>query len=318
MPTAALAVCTCLILAAGAAAADPAPGATTVDKWKDGKTGAFALMFDDGCPTHPRLVIPELRKRSLVGTFYLVPKAKWWNEAWWKDAAKDMVFGDHTLTHGGAKDAAQAEEEMAKGREGIAGFDTPSVRRPLMSFARPGGVDWKVSDAEMTAILDRLGLVLRPGGNFAQIQLKDAAAMIALADHALKDGSFQWITFHGVGGDWLTMPLPDFTALLDALVAKRDRLWITDTLSAQLYAAERDAAKVEAKPGPDAIAVDLTMTLDAKRYDQPLTLETVVPPAWTRCVVKQGDVATEVASEGGKIRYDARPGAGAIAISPAK
>src|SRR2546426_1324490 len=49
------------------------PGATTVLKWKDGKKAVFLLMFDDSAPTDIKNVIPELKKRGMTGTFYIVP-----------------------------------------------------------------------------------------------------------------------------------------------------------------------------------------------------------------------------------------------------
>src|SRR5438309_8972710 len=49
------------------------PGATTVLKWKDGKKAVFLLMFDDSAPSAVKTVIPELKKRGMTGTFYVVP-----------------------------------------------------------------------------------------------------------------------------------------------------------------------------------------------------------------------------------------------------
>src|SRR5687768_13851407 len=49
-----------------------APGDTQVLKWKDGRKAVFMLAFDDGAPTQLQNVVPELQKRRIPGTFYLV------------------------------------------------------------------------------------------------------------------------------------------------------------------------------------------------------------------------------------------------------
>ena len=57
------------LLAASSLAAD---GDSQVLKWKDGKKACFLLGFDDSAPSQLKNVVPELQKRKIVGTFYLV------------------------------------------------------------------------------------------------------------------------------------------------------------------------------------------------------------------------------------------------------
>lgn len=105
----------CGLASHAAGAAEPAAGAgTQVLKWKDGKQAVFLLAFDDSAPSQLRNVIPELEKRKLVGTFYLVtgdglylnlrPK--------WEAAAKSssVVIANHTFTHKGATNAAELDQ----------------------------------------------------------------------------------------------------------------------------------------------------------------------------------------------------------------
>src|SRR4051812_48377424 len=56
-------------------AADQKPvlGETRVARWKDDRTAAFLLMFDDSWPSHWQVAAPELAKRQMIATFYICP-----------------------------------------------------------------------------------------------------------------------------------------------------------------------------------------------------------------------------------------------------
>lgn len=49
-------------------------------QWPGGKRAAFLLAFDDNAPTHLDVVIPELEKRRMAGTFYIIPGAERYQE----------------------------------------------------------------------------------------------------------------------------------------------------------------------------------------------------------------------------------------------
>ena len=44
-----------------------------VANWKDNKTAAFLLMFDDGLNSAYQVAKPELLKRNMIATFYVNP-----------------------------------------------------------------------------------------------------------------------------------------------------------------------------------------------------------------------------------------------------
>ncbi len=50
---------------------NPAIGETRVARWKDDRTAAFLLMFDDSWPSHFQVAAPELAKRQMIATFYI-------------------------------------------------------------------------------------------------------------------------------------------------------------------------------------------------------------------------------------------------------
>jgi peptidoglycan/xylan/chitin deacetylase (PgdA/CDA1 family) len=298
------------------------PGATHVLKWQDGKKACFMLAFDDGAPSQLKNVIPELEKRKIVGTFYLVTGNSLYAalKSKWEAAAKspNVVVANHTFTHKGVTNAEELEPELAKNNEVLLALYPDRPRPRLLAFGKPGGVPWNVPKEELAAALARHQLVDRPPFAGPPIHYKSAAETVAVVDRALEKGEMGHLDFHGVGADWLITPLDWFTALLDKLEANREALWITDTASWYQYVSERDSAEVKPlESNASGIRIELTCKLDHALYDLPLTLVTVVPADWKNCTVVQDQIKTNVPVREGTVQYSALPNRGAIVIQPA-
>src|SRR5690606_36114187 len=101
-----------------AACAHAAVGDTRVATWKDDRTAAFLLMFDDGWPSHWQVAIPEMAKRGLIGTFYINPaKTEFIKfQAQWDKLMPEtgMIYGNHTMTHHGVRDIEHARWEIGE------------------------------------------------------------------------------------------------------------------------------------------------------------------------------------------------------------
>lgn len=309
-----------VLLGAFFAGAEPV-GNTEVLAWRDGKKAAFFLAFDDSCPSHVKNAIPELERRGLVGTFYINPGRgpfQGARDVWEKKLPKSpaVVYGNHTFAHTGATNTVHLDVELARCHEVIRAC-YPERKWPcLVSFGRPGGVPWTVTEAEKKAALAKYNLVERPPFFSFPFNVKDQAAVCALVDKAIAKGDAGHLDFHGVGGDWLSVPLDIFTALLDKLAACRDDVWVTDHITCHKYLTERAGAQARVvRADAASIRVALTSAADPALYDAPLTLETRVPDGWTACAVVQGNARTECAAADGKIRYDARPGSDEIVIT---
>lgn len=307
--------------------ADPGPetGATKILKWKDGKQAVFMLEFDDSCESHIRNVVPELKKRGMVGTFYINPgngpfKNK--RSAWENDVpAAGMVLANHTFTHSHALDVADFENELTLCNDVIHKC-YPGRKQPrLISYGPPGGIPkekWLVTKDEVNASLAKLHLIERPSFFGPPIHQKSGADVLKVLDQALAKGDMGYLVFHGVGGDWLVTPMEWFLPLLDKLEANRDLVWITDPISWHQYVTERKSAEVkllaaEAKQ----IRLQLACSADPALYDLPLTLATRVPSDWKSCSVKQGTSKTIGTPSGGVVRYEAVPGSAEIVLQSA-
>lgn len=293
---------------------------TQVLKWKDGKKAVFILSFDDSCQSQLNNVVPELNKRKLTGTFYLVMGGgvHAGRKKDWEAAVKSpyIVEANHTFTHKGVKSVEELETELSKNNEALYALHPERKAPRLLAWGRPGGVPWEITEEQELAGLAKNHLLRRPPFYGPPIHYKSADACVAAIDKALEKGDMGHLDMHGVGGDWLTTPLDWFAAICDKLEANRDTIWSADALSYMEYKAERETAEAkELENTPARIRVSLTSKMDPALYDQPLTLSTKVPAAWKSCVVTQGAKKTTVEVRNGAVQYDALPGAGEITLS---
>ena len=316
---------TALLLIANIVSAADGSGTTRIARWKDDKACAFILMFDDSIPSQVKNVVPELTKRGFTGTFYVVPGSGTYaanRKVWEKDIpGAGFELANHTLNHKGGATKDDIAKEIRACNEAIHAT-TPVLPWPrLVSWGQPGGIKpeaWPVSKDELAAMLKENQLISRPdfGGRGAMIAFKTGPEMLAHVDKAIAKGSMECIIFHGVGGDWIATPLPVFIELIDGMVARKDKLWVTHHIAAHQYATERDAATVTVGSNTATkISLTLACTADAKFYDQPLTLVTAVPAEWTKCSIDQGTRHAEVIVKAGTVMYDALPGTEPIVIT---
>lgn len=310
-----------LVLAVLAFSVTAADEAVRIAKWKDDKKAAFALMFDDSMTVHIKNVLPELKKRNLVGTYYVNPGSnqfKQYKGAWEKDIpASGGVLANHTFTHKGAKTPENLEEELTQANDVIRAIDPKAT---LISFGIPGVKqgDWAVTKEQLAEALKKHKLLLRPetGGHWGQINHKTGAELITHIDKGLKNGNFEYCMFHGVGGEWLSIDLPAFVELADALVAKRDQLWISDTISIQKYETERATAKASVEKKGAELHVTVKCDADAVLYNEPLTVIAKVPSDWKKCQAIQGSTKAEITIANGQAMFDAVPNGEVVVLKP--
>ncbi|MEI6233129.1 MAG: polysaccharide deacetylase family protein [Planctomycetota bacterium] len=303
------------------------PGQTRVAKWQDDKKAALLLMFDDSMPSHVKNVVPELKKRGFVGTFYVNPGSGSWagkRVAWEHDIPEiGMVYGNHTNTHKGILSVENGEEEVGLCNDVIHKlFKTQQATR-LVSFGVPGvpKEKWSITKPQLKELLDKHNLVERPhvGDRFASINLKTSADMLKVVDKAIETGVMDSIAFHGVGGEWLSATVETFMELMDGLTARKEKLWITDHISAYAYETERGSAEVKVLDATEKqIRLLLSCKADPKLFDHALTLVTNVPAAWTKVDVTQGSRRAVVGASAGHVMFDALPSSEAIVLEPGK
>ncbi len=310
------------------------PGSTRVAKWRDDRTAAFLLMFDDSWPSHFQVAAPALAARGMTATFYINPgkgeyrkfAGEWETNVW----RQGMAYGNHTWAHSSVTNAAQAEQVIKACNEEILRIVPGPVPR-LVSYGQPGVKEWRVAPEEMRPILARYHLVDRPPftGHGAVYHWKTADEMLALADRAIASQGLEYLVIHGVERitpawkyqDFWALKQDVFFPLLDGLKERRDqgKLWITDHISAHKYETERGTARATVLgASAQEIRLSLTSEADPGIYDEPLTLITRVPDGWKSCILTHASKTATLRVSQGEVRYDVRPDGQPISLRQSK
>ena len=224
--------------------------------WPDGRQAAVSLTFDDGARSQLQEAIPRLDDDGLSGTFYLNPYRGHWDadaERWHQVGLNGHELGNHTTKHpcscnysfdtefclekisladiAETIDAAQAalDEVHPEGRDSRsfcypcyqtfvgAGTERQSyvpVVAERFRAARAGGE--RPNNPEVTDLHALMSFAAEGAG---------AEQLIGYAESAAASGGWAVFTFHGVGGDHLSVDTEAFGALTGYLDAQRDRLW---------------------------------------------------------------------------------------------
>jgi hypothetical protein len=314
-----------------------AVGDTRIANWKDDRTAAFMLMFDDGAPSHWQIAIPEMSKRGLIGTFYINPgKAEFtkFKDVWTKIIpSTGNVYGNHTMSHQGVKDLVNARWEIGECSRIIREL-VPGKATRLISYGQPGvgPGKWNISGDELKTLLKEDNLVSRPpfDGHGAVYHKKTLDDMTALAEKAIASKGTEYLVIHGVERitpdwgyqDFWALKQTIFFPLLDYLKTKQDarELWITDHITWHQYKTGREAATVKTlKVIANGIQLELRSSADPALYDLPLTLVTEVPAHWRTCNISQGGSTPVTATaKDGVLIFDAIPNGPPISLWPAQ
>ncbi len=313
-------------MAALSGGAHAAPGDTKVARWKDDRQAAVLLMYDDGWPSHWQVAIPEMAKRGLTGTFYIVPEKgeyKKFEQRWFEDVKKTgVVMAVHTMTHKGVKDAAHGEYEIGECANYIRRY-TAKPKPELLSYGQPGvgPGNWNITKEETEALLKKYKLIDRPPfkGRGVMYHLKTKEEILALVDKAVEAKGMEYFIWHGVERiepkwgyqDMWAMKQDVLLPLFDGLKERQDdgRIWVTDHISQHKYEVQRDAAEAKAtKVVPRGIEIDLKCAADPELYDGPLTLITEVPADWKAVTIIQNGQESQAQAKDGFVKFDALPG----------
>ena len=305
-----------------------ASGASSVTKWKGGKSGAVSLTFDDACPSQLSVGVPALNARGLSGTFFVVTD---WVVSWdsWRSVANaGHEIASHTVSHHKLSEMtlSQAQDELA-GSKAIIEAQIPTSK--CLSLSYPFG---DVND-QVQALVQPLYSAAR--GVFCQINNEpydmynlrgcspdDGVNVNQQADAAEQQSGWLIFFVHSLSGGsdcYGNWQIGDLTNFLDYLGTKN--LWTDNFGNVVKYIKERESAQLSVVSSSDSqIVLNLSDTLDDSIYDEPLTIRTEVSSGVTSAVVSQGTNVKTVNSvvEGATrvIYYDAIPDHGAITITP--
>lgn len=205
----------------------------------NGYKAALSLTFDDGDPIHLDVAIPELNKRGLRGTFYLITGKITRQDEWKKAFLSGQEIGNHTVTHRHTAELSPDDEknEVVNARktlEDLTGSPVLTLAYPFVEIS-PGLKKW--TEAENFAARGGGGTpYMTPDMDPDWYNISSQTTMTAYApdtypkwvDQALAAGAWTVFMIHGIEGTqwgWQPITKQAFTGLLDYLVKKKADLW---------------------------------------------------------------------------------------------
>ncbi|MDG2526132.1 polysaccharide deacetylase family protein [Stenotrophomonas sp. HITSZ_GD] len=252
--------CLWLLATFGAQAAGPAPF-----HWPDGHKAAVSLAYDDALDSQLDIALPQLDQYGFKGSFYLQlsrePVARRM-EAWRAAARRGHELGNHTLFHqcsGSAKghewvepardldhtSAAQMRDQVLLANTMLQALDGQQQRTmtvPCGDVMAEGEDYVRQVAAQFVAIKLGEGAVVP---DMATLDLHavpveapvgvTGAQLIARVEKAGRRGTMVNFTFHGVGGDYLSVSREAHEELLRYLAAHRDVYWVDTFLALTRY-----------------------------------------------------------------------------------
>lgn len=301
-------------------------------RWYGFKQAACSLTFDDGTLDQYVLAVPELDKRNLKATFFLI--TKYVKRGYWVDAGVrrelfdwDTVrelyhegheIGSHTRTHADmTKKSTNAKRELkdsyARIRKELSVSDgltlawpywrsTPDSRKIARRYyiaARSGtGVFETYTDKNGTGggETDIPGV---PDGLYSVNSLGMRKKELTkpwewYCSRMYTEGGWFVLNFHGITQPslkrewtgWAPLSIQDLRYVLDYVL--QQGFWIAPFGTVARYVRERESVMVFFISGSgDSVVFTLEDGLDDAVYNQPLSIEVVVPDSWRRVSVAQ-------------------------------
>jgi len=325
----------------------PGGGSIRIARWHDDMRAACSITFDDGTLDQYVVAAPELDRRNLKATFFLITEYRD-NGCWYDSGQKRLLFswsqarrlakaghevGSHSRFHRDLSgNAPYVEEELAGSLLKIS-LEIPFAR--CVTFCWPY---WRSSEAgRVTAagyyISARGGTVtgsyLNTNGGVPSASPEDMYAVNAcgalrrdsdelwhgIGREALKAGGWFVFNFHGMDDGsirrdslgWQPLPVERFGNVLDWLQSQD--FWIGTFGSVSRYITERDNAVMDLKHySYRSIVFSVEDGLDDRVYDQDLTVVMSLPRGWRSPRVYQGMRRLRYrTADGGGIVFDVRP-----------
>lgn len=227
----------CALFLPGLAFADEKP--FQILPW-NGYKAAFSLTYDDGDPIHLDVAVPEMAKRNLRGTFFLITGKLDRVEDWKKIFSSGQEIGNHTVTHRHTAELTPADEknevENAKAAlEKLSGAPVITFAYPYVDES-PGIKKWVAADDFIARGGYGANYYLTPDVNPDWYDIPSQFTMTMYAyetyknwvDQDLASGAWAVLTIHAIEGSTWYEPIPKKTylQLLDYLVQNQKDLWV--------------------------------------------------------------------------------------------
>jgi len=315
--------------------------AGTICKWQDNKNASVVLTFDDWSAGHPAIVVPELKKRNMNATFFVVSSivTNWSSIV---NASKDgNEIGNHTKTHPDISKLTDAQlDAEVKFADSVINKNVPTQK--ISTFDYPFG-SYSASSINYLKKMNYLGArgVFASSGNYNYNfapSIDDYFKVLTVGmtsnytitsygselKNIIKGGGMLTILYHSVNSptvvdnNYAMVSQTNFQQQLDTIQSLRKKVWVTTFANALKYHREaRCASLVQLEaPTTEKWVMNLTDTItDSVLYTMPLSIVLRLNGK-TYDMIKQGGKIIKIDSIfNDTIMFKALPNKGNITLS---
>ncbi len=311
----------------------------TLANWQDDKKAAVVLTFDDWSNGHPKIAVPQLKKRNLVGTFNVVSsfQSTWDGIQVAFDNGNEIA--NHSKTHPDISKLTPADlhTEISEPENTI---ESNITGLSISTFAYPFGTfnDAIIDTLQAAGYVGARGVWPSSGNytyNFAtkaddyfniltfsvSESISETAYTSQIAN-VIRGGGLLTYLYHSVNSPTVTdnnysaVSEYKFEKQLDTLLAYSDKIWITTFSNALKYHREKNCVSLVemAMPTDSLWVLNLTDTLDDNLYNIPLTIQLPLEGKEYDMVTQNGKHIIIDSVFNGIIQFKAVPDAGEIKL----
>ncbi|HRU39306.1 MAG TPA: polysaccharide deacetylase family protein, partial [Candidatus Goldiibacteriota bacterium] len=236
----------------------------------NGCKAAISLTYDDGDPIHLDLVIPEMKRRGIRGTFFLIADKIQRIDEWKKAAKSGMEIGNHSSGHRRASELTPEDEIFEV--DHAADFLREQFKQQVQVFAYPFS---EISDG-LRARVENNSIAARGGGWGDRLYIPEyepdwhdircVATMTDLKfedykgwiDQAMAAGAWTVFMIHAIEGSdwWQPVPKKTYIKTLDYLAKNKGTLWVAPMGEVAAYwKAQKIVENADIKFQNDAVEV---------------------------------------------------------------
>lgn len=246
--------------------------------WPGGRKAAVSLAYDDAIASQLDNAIPALDRHGLKGSFYLTLASdtlRTRQQEWIAAARNGHELGNHSLFH--QCSASQPDRAWVEPPRNLDTTTVAQMRdqirlanvmltaldgRTARTFTVPCG-DKQASDGNYVRAIASEFVAIKwgSGGVVADMASLDPAAvpvdvpvdvtgeqLIARVEEAARRGTMASFTFHGIGGDYLSVSNQAHETLLEHLAAHPDVYWVAPFIDIMRHVESHRPAKAASPP----------------------------------------------------------------------
>ncbi|HTV55021.1 MAG TPA: polysaccharide deacetylase family protein, partial [Terriglobia bacterium] len=285
-------------------------------RWPQDRRSAVSLTFDDAMRSQLDNARPILKKHGIRGTFFVItgPGSSWLKRArdWRQLAAEGNEIGSHTVNHpcllerNFNSQKYSREMMLREVRESSRAIIARVGARRGLTFAYPCGdmtfgppAQQSLNQALYLSDVAEYFFAARAYNSWAPVvpealnpltvpvlgwtEGKDSRQLLARMEPLSQRHTWGVYTFHGVGGQWLSVSKETLEEVASYL-ERHPEIWTAPFGDVVRYIQESKALGIRmVESASQHFQFSLNWPMDPTIYDLPLTLQWTLPSSWNSC-----------------------------------